>query len=38
VGDDVVVLAISLEPRGGSPDPNGPTGPVLYKGPWVRAM
>jgi len=38
VGSDVVVLAISLEPRGGSPDPNGPTGPVLYKGPWVRAM
>ncbi len=38
VGDDVVVLAISLEPRGGSPDPNGPTGPVLYKGPWVLAM
>ncbi|WP_426339775.1 anti-sigma factor [Pseudoduganella sp. S-14] len=38
VGDDVVMLAISLEPRGGSPDPNGPTGPVLYKGPWVRAM
>lgn len=38
VGSDVVVLAISLEPRGGSPDPNGPTGPVLYKGPWIRAM
>jgi len=38
VSSDVVVLAISLEPRGGSPDPNGPTGPVLYKGPWVRAM
>lgn len=37
-GSDVVVLAISLEPRGGSPNPNGPTGPVLYKGPWVQAM
>lgn len=37
-GSDVAVLAISLEPRGGSPDPNGPTGPVLYKGPWVRAI
>jgi anti-sigma-K factor RskA len=37
-GSDVVLLAISLEPRGGSPDPNGPTGPVLYKGPWVRVM
>lgn len=36
VGSDVVMLAISLEPKGGSPDPNGPTGPVLYKGSWVR--
>ena len=38
VGGDVVLLAISLEPLGGSPDPNGPTGPVLYKGPWLKAM
>lgn len=37
-GGDVVMLAISLEPLGGSPDPKGPTGPVLYKGPWVKAM
>lgn len=36
LGDDVVMLAISLEPTGGSTDPNGPTGPVLYKGAWVR--
>lgn len=36
VGPDVVLLAISLEPKGGSPDPNAPTGPVLYKGAWVR--
>ena len=35
-GDDVALLAISLEPKGGSPDPNGPTGPVLYKGSWTR--
>lgn len=35
-GPDVALLAISLEPRGGSPDPNGPTGPVLYKGSWAR--
>ena len=25
-------LAISVEPRGGSPNPNGPTGPVVFKG------
>lgn len=36
VGPDVMLLAISLEPKGGSPDPNGPTGPVLYKGSWAR--
>ncbi len=36
IGADVVMLAISLEPAGGSKDPNGPTGPVLYKGAWVR--
>jgi anti-sigma-K factor RskA len=35
-GADVAMLAISLEPKGGSPDPNAPTGPVLYKGSWTR--
>lgn len=35
-GADVALLAITLEPKGGSPDPNGPTGPILYKGAWVR--
>lgn len=29
-------LAISLEPKGGSPSAAGPTGPVLYTGPWLR--
>jgi anti-sigma-K factor RskA len=38
IGSDVALLAISLEPKGGSPDPNGPTGPVLYKGNWVRVL
>lgn len=38
IGADVAMLAISLEPAGGSPNPNGPTGPVLYKGAWVRLM
>ena len=36
ISDDVAVLAVTLEPKGGSPDPNGPTGPILYKGNWVR--
>jgi anti-sigma-K factor RskA len=31
----VPALAVSLEPKGGSPNPNAPTGPVLYKGAWV---
>jgi anti-sigma-K factor RskA len=30
------VLAVSLEPKGGSPNPNGPTGPILFKGAWVQ--
>jgi anti-sigma-K factor RskA len=38
LGDDVALLAVSLEPRGGSPDPKGPTGPILYKGSWVRML
>ena len=36
ISSDVAVLAVTLEPKGGSPDPNGPTGPILYKGNWVR--
>jgi anti-sigma-K factor RskA len=36
VGADVAMLAVSLEPQGGSPDPDGPTGPILYKGVWVK--
>lgn len=34
--ESVPTLAISLEPKGGSPDPNGPTGPILFKGAWVK--
>jgi anti-sigma-K factor RskA len=36
IGPDVMLLAISLEPKGGSPNPDAPTGPVLYKGSWTR--
>jgi anti-sigma-K factor RskA len=32
---DVPALAISLEPKGGSPT-GAPTGPVLYSGPFVK--
>ncbi|MBS0308805.1 MAG: anti-sigma factor [Proteobacteria bacterium] len=32
----VPALAVSLEPKGGSPNPNAPSGPVLYKGAWVQ--
>jgi anti-sigma-K factor RskA len=35
IGPDVMLLAISLEPKGGSPNPEAPTGPVLYKGNWT---
>ncbi|WEF31263.1 anti-sigma factor [Pseudoduganella chitinolytica] len=38
LGSDVAMLAVSLEPKGGSPNPNAPTGPVLYKGSWVRLL
>ncbi|MEW7850874.1 anti-sigma factor [Massilia aurea] len=38
IGDDIATLAVSLEPRGGSPGAGGPTGPILYKGNWVRMM
>ena len=30
------VLAVSLEPKGGSPNPHAPSGPILYKGAWLR--
>lgn len=36
IGADVALLAVSLEPKGGSPNPNAPTGPILYKGTWVQ--
>lgn len=38
IGADVALLAVSLEPKGGSPDPNGPSGPILYKGSWARLL
>lgn len=38
LGADIAMLAVSLEPRGGSPSADGPTGPILYKGNWVRML
>lgn len=35
-GTDIALLAVSLEPKGGSPKADGPSGPILYKGNWVR--
>lgn len=34
--ETVALLAVSLEPKGGSPDPKGPTGPILLKGAWLE--
>jgi anti-sigma-K factor RskA len=31
------MLAVSVEPVGGSPNPNGPTGPVVYTGKVIPA-
>lgn len=33
---DIVALAVSLEPLHGSPNPQGPTGPILFKGAWQQ--
>lgn len=38
LGADVALLAVSVEPLGGSPNPNAPSGPIIYKGSWVQAM
>ncbi|AMO98561.1 anti-sigma-K factor rskA family protein [Collimonas arenae] len=32
----VPLLAVTLEPKGGSPKADGPTGPVVFKGAWVQ--
>ncbi len=31
----VQLLAVSLEPKGGSPNRNSPTGPIIFKGAWL---
>lgn len=32
---EIPLLAMSLEPKGGSRNPNGPSGPILYSGAWL---
>ncbi len=32
----IPLLAVTLEPKGGSPNPNGPTGPIVFKGAWMQ--
>jgi anti-sigma-K factor RskA len=34
--ESVPLLAVTVEPKGGSPNPNGPTGPIVFKGAWVQ--
>jgi anti-sigma-K factor RskA len=32
----IPLLVVTLEPKGGSPNPNRPTGPILFKGAWLQ--
>lgn len=34
--DSIPLLAVTLEPKGGSPKADGPTGPIVFKGAWVK--
>jgi anti-sigma-K factor RskA len=34
--DTPQLLAISLEPKGGSSNPEKPSGPILFKGNWLK--
>ncbi|CAG2128776.1 hypothetical protein LMG31506_00529 [Cupriavidus yeoncheonensis] len=34
----VPALAVSVEPPGGSPNPDGPSGPVVFKGPLIHSL
>ena len=34
--DTVALLAVTVEPKGGSPKADGPTGPIVFKGAWLR--
>jgi anti-sigma-K factor RskA len=34
--ESIPLLAVTLEPKGGSPNPNGPSGPIVFKGAWLN--
>lgn len=34
----IPLLAVSLEPKGGSPNRAAPSGPILYKGAWLQVQ
>jgi len=34
--DSVPLLAVTLEPKGGSGNPEKPSGPIIFKGNWVQ--
>jgi len=34
--ESIPLLAVTLEPKGGSPNPTGPTGPIVFKGAWIQ--
>jgi anti-sigma-K factor RskA len=34
--ESIPVLAVTLEPKGGSGNPFAPTGPIVFKGAWVK--
>lgn len=35
--DTAPLLAVTIEPKGGSPKADGPTGPIVFKGAWLRS-
>ncbi|MFZ6654431.1 anti-sigma factor [Undibacterium sp. TJN19] len=34
--DNVPLLAVTLEPKGGSGNPEKPSGPIIFKGNWIQ--
>jgi anti-sigma-K factor RskA len=34
--ESIPLLAVTLEPKGGSGNPEKPSGPIIFKGSWLR--